>query len=131
MRQEILIYCSPIQSAKFLNPQVICRNCACRSALAPGASPTLTANGAALAAVFLQKGLAVGDVAVLNRLMGLLISPIAEWANRKQDVYAEWVAVRAKVALLEVHAHFAVFAATSSNEASRHAVAHAHAPHLK
>lgn len=44
-----------------------------------GAAPSLAAAGASLAAAFLEKGLDGGDAAVLQRLMGLLAAPLAQW----------------------------------------------------
>ena len=52
----------------------------CRASLSTGASPTLQAAGATLAATFLEKGLAGGDAAVLDRLMSLLSAPLATQA---------------------------------------------------
>ena len=43
-----------------------------------GAAPSLSAAGATLAAAFLEKGLDGGDAAVLQRLMGLLVAPLAQ-----------------------------------------------------
>eukprot|EP00884_Botryococcus_braunii_P001693 jgi/Botrbrau1/11524/Bobra.0393s0003.2 len=104
---------------------------ALRSALAAGASPTLVAAGAGLASLFLQKGLATEDPVVLKRLMGLLTIPIDEWSKEKPDIYAEWVAVRAKVSLLEVHAQFATYAATCADESCGEPVVTAQAPYLR
>ncbi len=71
----------------------------CRASLSAGASPTLQAAGATLAATFLEKGLAGGDATVLDRLMALLAAPVAQWGSAQppEQVYAEWVDVRAKV----------------------------------
>lgn len=91
----------------------------------------MIAAGAGLATVFLQKGLATGDPGVLKRLMGLLIIPVAEWATEKPDIYAEWVGVRAKVSILEAHAHFATYAATCPDSPSGTAVTTAQAPYLR
>lgn len=50
-----------------------------RASLAPGAAPSLAAQGASLAAAFLVRGLDGGDAAVLQRMMGLLVAPLAQW----------------------------------------------------
>eukprot|EP00887_Chlorella_sp_A99_P005661 scaffold1.g5661.t1 len=113
---------------------------ALRASLSAGAAPTLSAAGAALAAAFLEKGLAGGDAAVLERLMSLLAAPLAQWGQpqpqppppaappqpqgagdelaaaaaaqqQPQLAYAEWVYVRERVALLEAHAHCTLLAA--------------------
>lgn len=70
-----------------------------RASLSAGASPTLQAAGASLAATFLEKGLAGGDATVMDRLMALLSAPLAQWvaAQPPEQLYAEWVDVRAKV----------------------------------
>ena len=70
-----------------------------RASLSAGAAPSLQAAGASLAATFLEKGLAGGDAAVLERLMALLAAPLAQWAAAQptEPLYAEWVDVRAKV----------------------------------
>ncbi|KAK9820084.1 hypothetical protein WJX72_005985 [[Myrmecia] bisecta] len=104
---------------------------ALRSALARGSGPTLAAAGAALAATFLERGLATGDAAVLTRLMSLLTEPLSDWASPKANAYAEWVGVRAKVALLEAHAHCAVFAAACEDDVSRQIVLKSHAPYKR
>jgi hypothetical protein len=89
-----------------------------RASLAPDASPEVGASGAALAAAFLEKGLAAGDAVVMERLMGLLCAPLSGWtsggADPAQAAYAEWVAARARVALLESHAHCAALGAATS-----------------
>jgi hypothetical protein len=89
-----------------------------RASLAPDASPEVGASGAALAAAFLEKGLASGDAVVMERLMGLLCAPLSGWssggADPAQAAYAEWVAARARVALLESHAHCAALGAVIS-----------------
>jgi small neutral amino acid transporter SnatA (MarC family) len=46
-----------------------------------GAAPSLSAAGASLAASFLDKGLDGGDATVLQRLMGLLVAPLAQWGG--------------------------------------------------
>ncbi|KAK9838575.1 hypothetical protein WJX81_008486 [Elliptochloris bilobata] len=84
---------------------------ALRLALAPRAPPVAAAAGAALAAAFLGAGLAAGDALVLQRLMGLLCAPLAAWDAPAEEMFAEWVGARARLALLEAHAHCAVFAA--------------------
>lgn len=79
----------------------------CRSSLSPGAAPSLAAAGSALAATFLDTGLATGDTAVLSRLMALLTAPLSQLADQQdsaQEMYAEWVSVRALLALLQVSA---------------------------
>ncbi|KAL4425068.1 hypothetical protein ABPG77_010382 [Micractinium sp. CCAP 211/92] len=84
-----------------------------RASLSVDAAPSLSAAGASLAAAFLEKGLDGGEAAVLQRLMGLLVAPLAAWSGGAQDqLYAEWVGVRARVALLEAHAHCVVLAAS-------------------
>lgn len=55
-----------------------------RASLAVGAAPSLAAAGASLAAAFLEKGLDGGDAAVLQRLMGLLAAPLAQWGAAAQ-----------------------------------------------
>jgi small neutral amino acid transporter SnatA (MarC family) len=55
-----------------------------RASLAVGAAPSLAAAGASLAAAFLDKGLDGGDAAVLQRLMGLLAAPLAQWGAAAQ-----------------------------------------------
>lgn len=83
-----------------LPPATVCpRPQRCRASLSPGTSPSLQAAGATLAATFLEKGLAGGDATVLNRLMALLVAPLAQWAAAAppEALYAEWVDVRAKV----------------------------------
>lgn len=90
-----------------------------RASLAPDVSPEVGASGAALAAAFLEKGLAAGDAVVMERLMGLLCAPLSGWASGGADpaqaAYAEWVAARARVALLESHAHCAALGAANQN----------------
>ena len=54
------------------------------ASLAVGAAPSLAAAGASLAAAFLEKGLDGGDAAVLQRLMGLLAAPLAQWGAAAQ-----------------------------------------------
>ena len=81
---------------------------ALRSSLSSGASPAVNAAGAALAAVFLEKGIAGNDSVVMERLLSLLCEPLSLWASgapdSTQSAYAEWVAAGARVALLESHA---------------------------
>jgi hypothetical protein len=108
---------------------------ALRASLAPGAPPALQAAGAALAAAFLHQGLAGGDAAVLDRLLGLLCAPLAAWAagaaDPAQAAYAEWVAAGARVALLEAHAHCAALAAAGgADDATRAVVVRAQGPFL-
>jgi hypothetical protein len=95
-----------------------------RASLAPDASPEVGASGAALAAAFLEKGLAAGDAVVMERLMGLLCAPLSGWssggADPAQAAYAEWVAARARVALLESHAHCAALGAATPNSKKGH-----------
>ncbi|PRW58658.1 HEAT repeat-containing 5B isoform X2 [Chlorella sorokiniana] len=103
-----------------------------RASLAVGAAPSLAAAGASLAAAFLEKGLDGGDAAVLQRLMGLLAAPLAQWGAAAQDqLYAEWVGVRARVALLEAHAHCAALAAAAGDPdgPTARVVRQAQAPH--
>ena len=47
------------------------------------------------------------------------------------QVHAEWVGMRARLALLEAHAHCAVFAAGAGNAAARELVRKAQAPHAR
>jgi len=65
---------------------------ALRVSLAPEASPAVQAAGAALAAAFLEKGLAGGDAVVMNRLLSLLCAPLSLWAagglDQAQATYA-------------------------------------------
>lgn len=81
---------------------------ALRSSLSSGASPAVNAAGAALAAVFLEKGISGSDSVVMERLLSLLCEPLSLWASgapdATQNAYAEWVAAGARVALLESHA---------------------------
>lgn len=98
--------------------------------LAKGASPPLMAQGAALAALFLERGLASGDHAVLGRLLGLLLTPLLS-PTEDASSYAEWVVARCLVALLEANAHCGVLAASSGDEDSAKAIAAAHAPHAE
>ncbi|KAL4431040.1 hypothetical protein ABPG75_006296 [Micractinium tetrahymenae] len=104
-----------------------------RASLAVDAAPSLSAAGASLAAAFLEKGLDGGEAAVLQRLMGLLVAPLAQWGGAEQDqLYAEWVGVRARVALLEAHAHCAVLAASAADDsATARVVRQAQSPHLQ
>ena len=85
-----------------------------RSSLASAASPDVQAAGSALAAAFLEKGLAGNDATVLGKLLGLLCAPLSNWLKGLPDpaqaAYAEWVAAGARVALLESHAHCVVAA---------------------
>ena len=116
---------------------------ALRASLAEGSSPELRGAGATLAAAFLQAGLAAGDATVLNRLMGLLATPLARWdsatslpaaaakqAQQAAAVYAEWVEARARVALLEAHARCALLAGGAGDEATQRVVARAQSTRL-
>ena len=120
---------------------------ALRASLAEGASPELRGAGATLAAAFLQAGLAAGDATVLNRLMGLLATPLARWGGsapslpaaaaaqqaqqaQQPAVYAEWVEARARVALLEAHARCALLAGGAGDEATQRVVARAQSTRL-
>ena len=105
----------------------------CRAALGPGASPTLSAAGSALAAAFLQQGMAMADAAVLQRLMGLLTTPLAAGMSLglTAQPYAEWVGVRATVALLEAHALCTLAAEQSEDEAAKGIISRAHEPHRR
>ncbi|KAK9865210.1 hypothetical protein WJX84_003181 [Apatococcus fuscideae] len=106
---------------------------ALRAALGPGASPTLSAAGSALAAAFLQQGMAMADPVVLQRLMGLLTKPLAAGMSLGLTVqpYAEWVGVRATVALLEAHALCTLAAEASADEAANGIISKAHEPHRR
>lgn len=57
---------------------------ACSASLSVDAAPSLSAAGASLAAAFLEKGLDGGEAAVLQRLMGLLVAPLAGWSGGAQ-----------------------------------------------
>lgn len=107
---------------------------ALRASLATEASPAVQAAGAALAAAFLEKGLAGGDAVVMNRLLGLLCAPLSLWASggadQAQSAYAEWVAAGARVALLESHAHCSAMVALSFDEATKSIVTQAQGPFL-
>lgn len=52
--------------------------------------------------------------------MGLLTAPLGAWdeGGGASEVYAEWVGARARVALLEAHAHCAAFASASQHAAA-------------
>lgn len=87
-----------------------------------------------LAADFLRAGLAAGDAAVLSRLMGLLTAPLATLAAERatEDTqYAEWVGVRAHVAVLEAHAQCTVYSASSSDASTRQLIPQAQSPFLR
>lgn len=87
-----------------------------------------------LAADFLRAGLAAGDAPVLSRLMGLLTAPLSTLAGERsaEDTqYAEWVGVRARVAVLEAHARCAVYAAGSKDSATREIILQAQSPFLR
>ena len=107
-----------------------------RASLAPEASPAVAAAGSALAASFLEKGLAAGDAVVMERMMGLLCAPLSAWASgagvdAAQATYAEWVGARARVALLESHAHCAALVAASGDDPDAKAiVVRTQGPHL-
>ena len=103
----------------------------CRSSLSPAAPPSEGAAGASLAAAFLEQGLATSDTAVLGRLMSLLTARLGDAGAAQAAAYAEWVAVRATVALLEAHAHCAVFAGATADSAARQCVVKAQAPHQR
>ena len=64
-----------------------------------GAAPSLAAAGASLAAAFLEKGLDGGDAGVLQRLMGLLAAPLAQWGAagqvRQRGLWA-WARIQAR-----------------------------------
>ena len=45
-----------------------------------------------------------GDPQVMRRLMELLTAPLADWQALSYGQYAEWVAVRFRVNLLQAHA---------------------------
>ncbi len=81
---------------------------ALRSSLSKGASPAVNAEGCALVALFLEKGMAASDKQLLERLLTLLCEPLSSWASGSSDstqnAYAEWVAAGARAALLESHA---------------------------
>ncbi|CAL8466413.1 g5949 [Coccomyxa elongata] len=104
---------------------------ALRSALAPGAAPSLAAAGASLAAAFLEAGMAAGDTVVLRRLIGLLVEPLAAWDSIPEEVYAEWVGVRARVSLLEAHAQCAAFTAARAGDSDVAIITGAQAPHAR
>ena len=105
-----------------------------RASLAAEASPEVGASGAALAAAFLEKGLAAGDAVVMERLMALLCAPLTGWAaggaDPAQAAYSEWVAARARVALLESHAHCAASVTAGGDEAAKQIILRAQGPFL-
>ena len=87
-----------------------------------------------LAADFLRAGLADSDTPVLNRLMGLLTAPLATLAGERvtEDTqYAEWVGMRARVAVLEAHARCAVHAGSCEDAETRETVRRAQRPFLR
>ena len=43
----------------------------------------------------------------MKRLMELLSTPLGAWESLQYEQYAEWVSVRARVALLQAHAQCA------------------------
>lgn len=75
---------------------------ALRAALAVNAPPQQAIAGGQLATTFLESGIAAGDSTVMRRLMELLTVPLARWDALLHPNYAEWVGVRARVALLQV-----------------------------
>jgi hypothetical protein len=81
---------------------------ALRSSLSKGASPAVNAEGCALVALFLEKGMAASDKQLLERLLTLLCEPLSSWSSGSSDstqnAYAEWVGAGARAALLESHA---------------------------
>ena len=81
---------------------------ALRGSLSKGASPAVNAEGCALVARFLEKGMAASDKQLLERLLALLCEPLSSWSSGgsdpTQNAYAEWVAAGARAALLESHA---------------------------
>ncbi len=76
-----LTYITKIDSTLISN---VFQLCFYRSALAPGAAPSLAAAGASLAAAFLEAGMATGDTIVLRRLMALLVEPLAAWDSKSE-----------------------------------------------
>ncbi|KAK9798183.1 hypothetical protein WJX73_010462 [Symbiochloris irregularis] len=111
---------------------------ALRSALAPEAPAALSSAGAALAVAFLRTGVAMEDATMLGNLMRLLCRPLVDWSLPQQEVHAEWVGMRARVAILEAHAHCALLATpaapgsgSSVNADCCMAVQQAQAPHLR
>ena len=56
----------------------------CRAALAPGAPAALRSTGAALAAQFLDTGLAAGNAGTLANLMRLLCMPLQETSSPQE-----------------------------------------------
>lgn len=81
---------------------------ALRLSLSKGASPAVNAAGCSLVASFLEKGIARGDNALMEKILGLLCEPLSLWSSgspdQTQNAYSEWVAAGARVALLESHA---------------------------
>ncbi len=91
---------------------------ALRAALRPGSPPALSVAGGALATAFIGAGLAANDGAVMHRLLGLLVAPLACWRQLAFPQFAEVVSVLARVALLQAHAQCANIAAASSSSGS-------------
>ena len=63
----------------------------------------------------------------MKRLMELLSTPLGAWATLQYEQYAEWVSVRARVALLQAHAQCACI--DGSKELTTAIVAKAQRPH--
>jgi hypothetical protein len=95
---------------------------ALRAAFEPGAGPLLTAAGAKLAAGVITTGVAAGDRGVLQRVLGMLVTPLSKWEALSLPSYAEWVGSTVKVSFLEAHARVKCFAcADVIADDSRHA----------
>ncbi len=75
----------------------------------------------------------MGDAVVLQRLMGLLTTPLSAGMSLglTAQPFAEWVGVRATVALLEAHALCTLAAEKSQDEAAKSIISKAHAPHRR
>ena len=72
----------------------------------------------------------MGDAVVLQRLMGLLTTPLQAGMSLglAAQPYAEWVGVRATVALLEAHALCTLAAEDSQDAVAKGIISEAHEP---
>lgn len=75
----------------------------------------------------------MADPVVLQRLMGLLTTPLAAGMSLglTAQPYAEWVGVRATVALLEAHALCTLAAEQSQDAAAKGIISKAHEPNRR
>lgn len=99
-----------------------------RTALAPGGAPMLSVSGGSLSTMFLETGLAAGDAVVMRRLIDLLVAPLAQWTQLSYAMYAEWVGVQARLALLQAHAQCACIAQNGGDEVCVRLVQQSQAP---